>query len=85
MVLPLCGSGSGLNFMLLLYLRTTRPIESSYFYYVTTYIRTGPYTWKLAVGHWLLEIRPFFWSLDIPCWILDIHPPAPIDHRLLRL
>ena len=52
MVLPLCGSWSGLNFMLLLYLRTIRPIASSYFYYVTTYIRTGPGNWQLAIGYW---------------------------------
>jgi len=58
MVLPLCGSWSGLNFMLLLYLRTIRPIASSYFYYVTTYIRTGPGSWLLLVGSWLLDIPP---------------------------
>jgi len=55
MVLPLCGSGSGLNFMLLLYLRTIRPIASFSFYYVTTYIRTGPLHWIFLVEYWIFS------------------------------
>ena len=54
--------------MLLLYLRTIRPIASFSFYYVTTYIRTGP----------------FPWSLDIPCWILDIRSTFEVERFARR-